>query len=481
MRLSELAKAFPGVALHGADADVSSLALRAQDLEAGALFIALPGMRAHGLDWAAQAKERGAAAVFSDRPFDGLPTLVHPEPRLILSRFCLFFFGDPQVRLRLAGITGTKGKTTTAHLVHHALAAGGPAGFLGTTHYQVGAERFPSPYTTPESPILAAMLKRMADGGVREAVMEVSSHALALGRVEGLAFRVAAFLNLGRDHMDFHSTVEDYLAAKRRIFEHLEPEGTAVLNLGDARVRAIDLPGRNTLTFGLGPGADIHPRAYAFSERGTEGTLVVRGAEVPLRSTLFGLHNLENLLAAAAILTGMGRTPEAIAEALASFPGVPGRLERVDAGQKFPVLVDYAHTPEGFRLVLDATREVMGKKLITVFGCGGDRDKGKRPMMGEAAGRLSDIVILTTDNPRSEDPAQICREIAEGVFASGQQKVLIVLDRAEAIRKAVQMANPNFAVLLLGKGHEDYQIVGSVKHPFSDRDEARKALEELAR
>jgi UDP-N-acetylmuramoyl-L-alanyl-D-glutamate--2,6-diaminopimelate ligase len=469
------------LALHGADAEASSLALRAQDAEPGALFIALPGARGHGLEWAAQAGERGAVAVLSDRPCDGLPTLVHPDPRSILSRFSLHFYGNPERSMALAGITGTKGKTTTAHLVHHALALAGPAGFLGTTHYQAGPQRFPSPYTTPEAPVMAAMMRRMADAGVREAVMEVSSHALALGRVEGLAFRAAAFLNLGRDHMDFHPTVEDYFAAKRRIFDHLEPDGTAVLNQGDARVRGIELPGRRVLTFGHGPGADIHPKAYAFSERGTEGTLVVRGAEVPLRSTLFGLHNLENILAAAAILTGMGRTPEAAAEAIASFPGVPGRLERVDAGQRFPVLVDYAHTPEGFRLVLDAVRGILGKKIITVFGCGGDRDKGKRPLMGEAAGRLSDIVILTTDNPRSEDPAQICREIAEGVFASGQQKVLIVLDRAEAIRKAVQMANANFAVLLLGKGHEEYQIVGTVKHPFSDRDEARKALEELAR
>ncbi len=481
MKLSDLAAAFPGLTLHGPDAEVSSLAIRAQEALAGALFIALPGARSHGLDWIAQAKERGAAAALSDRPAGELPTLVHPDPRSLLSRFCLHFYGNPERGIVMAGITGTKGKTTVAHLVHHALAKEGPAGLLSTTHYQAGEHRFPSPYTTPEAPVLAEMIRRMAHDGVRDAVMEVSSHALSLGRVEGLTFRAAAFLNLGRDHLDFHPTLEDYFAAKRRIFDHLEPEGTAVLNAGDQRVRAIALPGRRVLTFGLGPGADIHPGKYAFSERGTVGSLVVCGTEVPMTSPLFGLHNLENILAAAAILTGMGRTPEGIAGALASFPGVPGRLERVEAGQKFPVFVDYAHTPEGFRLVLDAVREVLGKKLITVFGCGGDRDKGKRPMMGEAAGRLSEIVILTADNPRSEDPAQICREIAEGVFAAGQQKVLIVLDRAEAVRKAVQMANPHFAVLLLGKGHEDYQIVGGVKHPFSDRDEALKALGELAR
>ncbi len=481
MKLSELLTAVPGLVLHGPDADVSALAASAQEAGPGSLFIALPGVRSHGLEWLARARERGAAAVLSDRPAEGLPTLVHPDPRAILSRFCLAFHGNPERRLVLAGITGTKGKTTTAHLVHHALSKRGAAGFLGTTHYQVGVERLPSPYTTPEAPILASLLRQMADGGVREAVMEVSSHALAQRRVEGLAFRAAAFLNLGRDHLDFHSTVDDYFAAKRRIFDRLEPGGTAVLNAGDARVRSIELPGRRVLTFGPGPGADVHPKAYAFSERGTEGTLVVGGETVPLQSPLFGLHNLENLLAAAALLSGLGRPAGEIAEAFASFPGVPGRLERVDAGQKFPVFVDYAHTPEGFRLVLDAVREVLGKKIITVFGCGGDRDRGKRPLMGEAAGRLSDIVILTSDNPRSEDPAQICREIAEGVFAAGQQKVLIILDRTEAIRKAVQMANPHFAVLLLGKGHEDYQLVGGVKHPFSDRDEARKALEGLPR
>ena len=480
MRLSELLGRFPSLELQGPDLEAASLVLKAQDAEPGSLFIALPGAKGHGLNWEEEAVRRGAVAVFSDRKGAlDVPYLIHPRPREILAPLSFHFYGEPQKKLRLAGITGTTGKTTTAHLAQFILARKAPAGLLSTTHYQVGKKTHPSPYTTPEAPLLARMLRLMVEEECACAVMEVSSHALVLGRIEGMTFAAAAFTNLGRDHLDFHITMDDYFAAKRRIFDHLSPDGTAVLNAGDPKVAAIRLPGRKVLTFALEGGADVGARDVRFTERGAEGTLDLCGTTVAFAAPMFGKHNIENILAASAVLTALGLSPEEIREGLAAFPGVPGRLERVDQGQKFHVFVDYAHTPEGFERILTAVREVFQSKIITVFGCGGDRDKGKRRIMGDIAGRLSDIVILTTDNPRSEDPARICQEISEGVLASGQQKVLIVLDRAEAIRQALHMANPHFVVMFLGKGHETYQLVGDRALPFSDVKEAQKVLKEI--
>jgi UDP-N-acetylmuramoyl-L-alanyl-D-glutamate--2,6-diaminopimelate ligase len=423
---------------------------------------------------------QGAVAILSDRMGgQQVPYLVHPRPREILAALSFHFYGEPQKRVILAGVTGTTGKTTTAHLVHSVLSRRGPAGFLGTTHYQAGKRSFPSPYTTPEAPLLARMLDLMVREGCTHAVMEVSSHALVLGRIEGIHFAAAAFTNLGRDHLDFHPTPEDYFAAKARLFDHLAPGGTAVLNADDPRVAALRLPGKKILTFSLEGPADVTTPSLRFSNRGAEGKLNLCGSEAVFTAPLFGRHNISNLLGASALLTALGESPSAIVEGLAAFPGVPGRFECVDLGQKFHVFVDYAHTPEGFDRILSTVREIFGSKIITLFGCGGDRDLGKRRIMGEIAGRLSDIVILTTDNPRTEDPAEICREIAKGVMASGQQKVLIVLDRGEAIRQALHMANPNFVVMLLGKGHEAYQMVGDRELPFSDVKEAQKVLKEI--
>ena len=480
VRLSDLVRLIPGLSLQGPDRDLKGLALRGQDAGPGDLFIALPGARGHGLAWEKEAVDRGAVAVFSDRAGAlDVPYLLHSRPRDILARLSLGFYGDPQKSLTLTGVTGTTGKTTTARLIHFILSRRGPSGFLGTTHYQVGDEILPSLYTTPEAPLLAAMLRRMADAGCRHAVMEVSSHALAQNRIEGLEFQTAVFTNLGRDHLDFHGTPMEYFAAKCRIFDHLAPNGTAVLNAGDPKVGSIRLPGKNVITFSLEGPADITAPAFRFTERGVEGTLNIGGAADSFTAPLFGKHNIANVLAACAALTALGVPAGEIREGLAAFPGVPGRLQRVDLGQKFHVFVDYAHTPEGFEHILTTAREVFQNKIITVFGCGGDRDRGKRPLMGKIAGRLSDIVILTTDNPRSEDPAEICREISEGVFASGQQKVLIVLDRAEAIRQALLMANPHFVVMLLGKGHETAQLIGDTAVPFSDVKEAQKVLKEI--
>ena len=480
MRLSDLAAAVPGLVLHGADVAVGGLTLKGQEAAPGDLFIALPGAKGHGLSWEGKAVGQGAAAILSDRTGgQQVPYLVHPRPREILAALSFHFYGQPQQRITLAGVTGTTGKTTTAHLVHWVLSRKAPAGFLGTTHYQAGKKTFPSSYTTPEAPLLARMLDLMVREGCARAVMEVSSHALALGRIEGLRFAAAAFTNLGRDHLDFHHTPEEYFAAKARLFEHLESDGTAVLNADDPRVAALRLPGKKVLTFSLQGPADVTAPSFQFSERGMEGRLNLCGSGTTFTAPLFGRHNVSNLLGAAALLVALGESPSAIVEGLAAFPGVPGRFERVDLGQKFHVFVDYAHTPEGFDQILTTVREIFGSKIITLFGCGGDRDRGKRRLMGEIAGRLSDIVLLTTDNPRSEDPADICREIAEGVMASGQQKVLIVLDRAEAIRQALHMANPHFVVMLLGKGHEATQLVGDRVLPFSDVKEAQKVLKEI--
>lgn len=480
MKISEILSKFPQMKLIGKDVEVKDLSIKAQDTNEGDLFIALPGNKTHGLEWGREALQRGAVAILSDRPGNEKTSYVICENlREILPFFSFEFYGNPQRDLRIIGITGTTGKTTTAHMIFHCLSNFKKVSLFGTTHYQIGKNSFPAPYTTPESPVLASYFSLSKKEGVEFVVMEVSSHSLKQKRVEALRFDRAVFTNIGRDHLDFHITEEDYLSSKLHLIDLLKEEGILIYNFDEKKFQSFKDLKVKKIPFSLKKKERIHLISFKQSLQGMEGFVSINGKSYPFRIPFIGVFNLENFLAALSCVYSMGFSPEEILEIFKGIPPVKGRLEKVEGGQKFPVIVDYAHTPEGFEKVFSTLREIYKLKIITVFGAGGDRDKGKRRILGEIAGRNSEIVILTTDNPRSEDPARICEEIKEGVFASGQDKVLIILDRQEAIKKAIALANQNFLVLLLGKGHENYQIIQDKVLPFSDVKAALKAIKEI--
>ncbi|MCK6481640.1 MAG: UDP-N-acetylmuramoyl-L-alanyl-D-glutamate--2,6-diaminopimelate ligase [Planctomycetes bacterium] len=463
---------------------VTALSADSRTVRPGALFLAVPGAREDGARHAADAVARGAVAVVSERPLDlPVPVVLLPDLRAAAADLAAAFHGFPARALACAGITGTKGKTTTAFLLHAVLSrAGGPAGLLGTVEYRVGERVLPAPNTTPGPLELQALLAGMVEAGCTRAVMEVSSHALVQARTRGVPFRAAILTNLDRDHLDYHGTVEEYRAAKGLLFSSLAPGAVACLNAGDrecgwfaARVPA----GVRILTYGFGPDADVGCEDPEVGPEGTSFVLRLGGARAALRSPLLGRHNIENLLAAAAGAFGLGLPADVIAPGLASLSGVPGRLERVDDGRGgFRVLVDYAHTEDSLRRVLSFLRPVTPGRLLVLGGCGGDRDRTKRPRMARAMADLADEAVFTSDNPRSEDPLAILSEMAAGIPPGAA--VTILPDRREAIRALVGRARPGDTLLIAGKGHEGYQILRTGTVPFDDREEARRALREIA-
>jgi UDP-N-acetylmuramoyl-L-alanyl-D-glutamate--2,6-diaminopimelate ligase len=356
-------------------------------------------------------------------------------------------------------------------------AAGHPAGFLGTLGYRFRDQTYAGAHTTPEASDLFRILRRMRDDGAEAVAMEVSSHALAMGRVGGALFDAAVFTNLTRDHLDYHRDFEDYFAAKRKLFDQLKPGRLPAVNVDDpyGRRLAAELPA--VVTFG--EGGDVRARGVELSTAGIRGVLATPRGELPFSSPLLGRYNLSNLLAAAAAAETLEFSHAAVAAAFAARRPVPGRMEPVDRGQPFTVFIDYAHTDAALAAVLRSAREVVGGgKVAVVFGCGGDRDPGKRPMMGKVAGELADLVIATSDNPRGEDPLAILAAVEEGLAASGNRCYRLIPDRREAIREAIAAAQPGWAVVVAGKGHEREQIVGEKRLPFSDFEEIGKALEE---
>ncbi len=485
MRLSELV----GRTLES-DPDVTGVTHDSRAVQPGDLFVATVGERFDGRAFAAGAVERGAVAVLG--PNTGpepapaglaVPWIAVDDPRAALGPLSAAVYGHPDRELTLVGITGTNGKSTVATLVSAILdAAGRPAGFIGTLGYRFGDRTFPGGHTTPEASDLFRTLRRMREAGAQAVAMEVSSHALEMGRVAGVEFDAAVFTNLTRDHLDFHPDMESYFAAKRKIFRQLKPGAKAVVNLDDPRGRRLadEMPG--AVTFGTGDEAQVRCRGVEMTASGIRGVLVTPRGEMPFATRLLGRYNLLNLLAAAATAEALGLPHEAVAAALAGQLPVPGRLESVDRGQPFPVFVDYAHTDAALDAALRSVREIAADgRVAVVFGCGGDRDRGKRPLMGRVAADLAELVVLTSDNPRSEDPLAILGAIEEGVKASGgpgSRGYRMVPDRREAIREALVSAGPGWAVLIAGKGHEKEQIVGDRKLPFSDFDEIEKALEE---
>src|SRR5712671_6930627 len=452
------------------EVDVRALAVDSRKVGAGALFAALPGAVADGADFAPQAVERGAAAVLSDRELDVAPAalIVAPDARRAFSQAASRFHGEPSKRLRLVGVTGTNGKTTTAYLVEQLAAAlGERTGLIGTIESRWPGGSAGATHTTPESHDLQELLARMAQAGAQLVSMEVSSHALAQERVSGCTFAAAAFTNLTRDHLDYHGTLDAYFEAKARLFRELLPEGApAVLNFDDERVAALgrELPGKRVLGFTRkdAAGAALRARDVRSGLDGVSFDLVREGETRPVRleSPLVGAHNVENLLAAVGLVLGAGAfEAEALPGLVRNARGAPGRLERVPDPTGRIVLVDYAHTDDALARVLDAVRRAGAPRIVCVFGCGGDRDRGKRPLMGEAAGTRADLSVVTSDNPRTEDPLRILAEIEPGLRKAGREPLseararsfangyCVIPDRRAAIELALRCARPGDAVL----------------------------------
>jgi UDP-N-acetylmuramoyl-L-alanyl-D-glutamate--2,6-diaminopimelate ligase len=454
------------------EVEISSLAYSTQSVAPGALFFCVPGFRADGHDFAPAAVERGAVALVCQRPLGlGVPEVIVPDVRAAMGPAAARFYGDPTAELDVVGITGTNGKTTTAFLVRHLLEADGRrCGLLGTVKRIVGGVEEAVERTTPEAIDLQATFRRMFDDGDGACAMEVSSHALALGRVIGIRFACRVFTNLTQDHLDFHDTMDAYFEAKRRLF--LDPGGAQVVNVDDEYGRRIAAE-TEAVTFAIDRDADYRARDVEFDLMGSRFTCETPDGPLELESPLPGLFNVENVLAAVAAARSLDVPAATIAEALPTFGRVPGRFEPVDEGQEFGVLVDYAHTPDSLENVLRAAREVTRGRLQVVFGAGGDRDRGKRPLMGAAARRLADRVLVTSDNPRNEAPEAIIDQVMEGAGPDAEREV----DRRRAIARAVETAEPGDVVVIAGKGHEQGQeFENGRKEPFDDVTVAREAL-----
>ena len=450
------------------EVEISALAYSSDSVTPGALFFCVPGFTSDGHDFAPAAVERGAAALVTQRRLDlGVPEVVVEDVRAAMGPAAARFYGDPTSKLDVVGITGTNGKTTTAFLVRHLLeAAGRQTGLLGTVKRVVGGVEEDVERTTPEAIDLQATFRRMLDAGDRAVAMEVSSHALELGRVAGIRFAVRVFTNLTQDHLDFHETMDAYFAAKRRLFD--EPGATSVVNVDDEHGRRIAAE-VDAVTFGIEHEADYRARDIEFDFAGSRFTLDTPDGPVEVESPLPGLFNVLNVVGAIAAVRSLG--VEEIP--LEGFERVPGRFEPVDEGQDFGVLVDYAHTPDSLENVLRTARELTGGRLHVVFGAGGDRDPTKRPLMGRAAREHADRLLVTSDNPRNEEPEAIIDQVMEGAGPEAERDA----DRRRAIGRAIADAEPGDVVVIAGKGHEQGQeFERGRKEPFDDRTVAREAL-----
>jgi UDP-N-acetylmuramoyl-L-alanyl-D-glutamate--2,6-diaminopimelate ligase len=457
-----------------------------------AVFVALKGQKADGGAFARDAATRGAQAIFSEQPAPqgiGVPWLQVGDARLVLAALAAELYGHPSEQLTLVGITGTNGKTTTSYLLAAIFeAAGVKCGRIGTVGYRIGSKEYDAARTTPEAPELQRMLRDMVAQGCGACVMEVSSHALVLRRADYLRFAAGIFTNLTRDHLDFHGDMESYFAAKRRLFELLPADAVAVINVDDPRGSQYAAASRRPLTYAIDAPADVAPGPIAFSLDGLRFDVRTPRGTLALDSPLVGRPNAYNILAAVATAVALDIPFTAIQAGIRGLATVPGRFQVVSSpGDDVRVVVDYAHTDDALKNLLETARPLAGGRLITVFGCGGDRDTTKRPLMGAVAARLSDLVVVTSDNPRSENPEQIIEEIKRGIVLPADRlgpkgqppkgpACLAIPDRRAAIERAVKDAYPGDLVLIAGKGHEKYQEIGDRRLPFDDVDVARAAL-----
>ncbi|MBC8166024.1 MAG: UDP-N-acetylmuramoyl-L-alanyl-D-glutamate--2,6-diaminopimelate ligase [Bryobacteraceae bacterium] len=465
--------------------EVRGLAYDSRKTEQDFLFFAFPGARADGRQFASEAIAKGALAILSELPapdtFGGV-WLRTEHGRRALARTSATYFNHPDRRLFLTGITGTNGKTTTSYLLDSILRqAGKTTALVGTIEYRLAGRKLPAINTTPESLDLFELFVQLEQQGGTHATLEVSSHALALGRVHAIQFHTAVFTNLTRDHLDFHRTMEEYFAAKQQIFLDEDAVGPrfAVLNRDDEQGRSIRTkPGTEVVWYGIEEGAQARAVRIASGFEGLRFEIQYNGREYPIESPLAGRVNVCNILAAWCAAFSEGIRPEVIAAGIASLSAVPGRFERISEGQTFLVIVDYAHTDDALRNTIAAARALTRRRVITLFGCGGDRDRAKRPLMGMAAADASDFVIVTSDNPRSEDPLDIINDALVGVRRFNTPH-LVEPDRAKAIRNAIEEANSGDVVILAGKGHESYQVLNDRTIDFDDRAVARQVLQAL--
>jgi UDP-N-acetylmuramoyl-L-alanyl-D-glutamate--2,6-diaminopimelate ligase len=474
--LATLAGVVPEAEVHGdPGTSIRDVVYRSTDVTPGALFFCVPGTRKDGHAFAGEAIERGAAALVVERWLElEVPQVRVPRVRFAMGPVSAAFFGRPGDRLTLVGVTGTNGKTTTTYLLESIFGAAGIApGVIGTTGVRLAGRPVPFDRTTPEAPDLQRLLARMLAEGIGAAAMEVSSHGLDQHRVDGCRYACAIFTNLTQDHLDYHGTIEAYFEAKARLFTLGLTERAVVNGDSEEGKRLAERGLVPTSTFGLGEGVDVRAEDVEVSASGCGFTVGGRR----FRSRLRGTFNVYNCLGALAAARELGLDADSVADGLEHLPGVPGRLEPVEGGQPFPVLVDYAHTPDSLENVLVAVRGLVPGRVIVVFGCGGDRDRGKRPLMGEVAARAADLTVVTSDNPRSEDPAAIVEEILPGVRRGGG-RFTVQLDRRAAIHEALAEARSGDVVLIAGKGHEAGQEFADRTVPFDDR---VVAAEELAR
>jgi UDP-N-acetylmuramoyl-L-alanyl-D-glutamate--2,6-diaminopimelate ligase len=506
MLLSELLQSIDGpVRVSGnTDIRITGLAYDSRQVSPGALFFALRGVAVDGHTFIPAAMNAGAVALVVEDDSavpDGAVAVTVSNARMAMSLMAAAFYRNPTAGVPLIGITGTNGKTTTTYLIESMMAkAGLPPAVLGTINYRFAGTFLPAPHTTPESVDLQKSLRRLIDLGARGVVMEVSSHALEQRRVDGCRFDVGVFTNLTRDHLDYHHDMDSYLASKQRLFsqllvpDRLKPVRHAAVNIDDpAGSRIAGSSACPVITYGLSPEARITARNILFTTSGITGTLCTPKGEIGFSSQLLGRFNLYNILAASAAAFALGFPLEVISSGISDHGKVEGRLERVENKSGVTLLVDYAHTGDALENVLKTLLELASSRIITVFGCGGDRDRGKRPIMGEIAGRYSNLSIITSDNPRTEVPEAIIAEVRAGILPLGlreyspedlldgftERGFLNVVSRRDAIRLAVRLARPGDIVLVAGKGHEDYQIIGTLKHHFDDREEAKTVFRDL--
>ena len=480
MRLSELLVGLDiRRAADAADPECVGLAYDSRRVTPGTVFFALPGEKTDGHAYAAEAAARGAVAVVGARDCGltpgGVQQVFVANARQALAQVAARIHRNPSSDLQVIGITGTNGKTTVAYMVRHILRRSKiSTGMIGTVEYDVGSHVLPAARTTPESLELQQMLAQMREAGCSACVMEVSSHALIQHRVDAVDFNVAAFTNLTQDHLDYHGNMESYFAAKRLLFDGLDKGAVVVANLDDPY--GAQLVSDDALTFGHSENAVIRAGDFTLGAESTQLTVIGPNDPVPFTLPLIGRHNISNALAAYSIASAMGINGGVIAKAFADMPLVPGRLEKIMMGQPFGVLVDYAHTDDALRQVLKTLREVTMGQLLVMFGCGGNRDQGKRFKMGTAVAEWADEILITTDNSRQEEPAVIAEQVAEGCRAVRSNGFEIELDRAMAIDEVIRRARSGDTVLLAGKGHETYQELGDMVMPFDDREHARETL-----
>jgi len=482
MRIADVQKAISGPSTSRGQ-ELTGVAYDSRAVVRGNVFVALRGVHADGATFARQAVERGAVAVVSEQPLPdlGVPVLQASDARLAIAELAADFYGHPSERLRVVGITGTNGKTTTAYLLAAIFEAGGvKCGVIGTVAHRIGSEERASSNTTPEAPDLQRMLGEMADRGCGACAMEVSSHALALKRVDAMTFAAGVFTNLTRDHLDFHSDMDGYFRAKRRLFEMLPPGAPALVNADDPKGAAFVDASAKPVTYAINRAADITPGPLSFSIDGLAFDIRTPRGTLQARSKLVGRPNVYNILAAVSTAVALDLPFDAIEKGLQALEAVPGRFEVVSGPKDgITVVVDYAHTDDALRNLLETARPMARGRLITLFGCGGDRDRTKRPLMGAVASRMSDVLVITSDNPRHEDPARIIEEIQRGITPDTRKEdaaMFAIPDRRAAIAKAIDVARPGDLVLLAGKGHEKYQILGDSHVPFDDVAIAREVL-----